>query len=63
MGRQCIVRLLTPRYMRYEDLYAGANPFNILVLKMIDEEMIEETESIIRSAIDQGARISVIINN
>lgn len=62
-GKHCIVRLLTPRFMRYADSYAGAHPFNTLVKGMLDEEMIEETYWIIRSAIDQGARISVIVNN
>ena len=62
-GRHCIVRLMTPRGMRYEDAYGRAHPFNKLVEGMLSPQMINETTGIMRAAIEDGAQINVIINN
>ena len=62
-GGQTIIRLMTPRGVRYEDAYAQAHPFNALVDGMLHRGMIEETTELMDAAINQGVRINVIINN
>jgi uncharacterized protein YecE (DUF72 family) len=61
--RHCIIRLMTPRGMRYEEAYARAHPFNGLVDGMLREEMVKETADMMQKAVDQSARVSVIVNN
>jgi len=58
-----VIRLMTPRGMRYEDAYARAHPFNALVRGMQSPGMVEDTTRIIRAALGAGVRIHVIINN
>jgi len=62
-GRSCIIRLMTPRGMRYEDAYARAHPFNALVEGMLNRQMVKETAGLMREAVDQDAQPHVIINN
>ena len=62
-GRGCIVRLMTPRGMRYEDAYARAHPFDGLVDGMVDPLMVEETASVMKEARRQGVEVQVIVNN
>ena len=58
-----ILRLLTPRGMRYEDAYAKAHPFDRLVEGMVNPRMIEDTVDLMERAVQQKARINVIVNN
>ena len=58
-----VVRLMTPRGVRYEDAYARAYPFDKLVPGMMSREMIPHTVEIMQEAVKQGIRINVIINN
>jgi hypothetical protein len=62
-GNQCVVRLMTPLGMRYEDAYLKAYPFDQLIEGMLQPEMILETVEIIQRAIEQGVTINVIVNN
>lgn len=62
-GGHCIVRLMTPRGVRYEDAYAQAHPFNALVDGMLHPAMIEETTELMDAALNQRVHISVVINN
>lgn len=62
-GKQCIVRLMTPRGMRYEDAYAKAHPFNTVVDGMLSPRIIKDTTEIMLSAINEGVDINIIINN
>jgi uncharacterized protein YecE (DUF72 family) len=62
-GGHCLVRLMTPRRVRYEDAYAKAHPFSALVNGMLDPKMVEETVDLMRTAIDGGVEIDVIANN
>jgi len=62
-GGQCLVRLMTPRGVRYEDAYAMAYPFSGLVKGMLDAKMAEETAELMRIAVDRGIEINVIANN
>ena len=60
---QCVIRLLTPLGVRYEDSYAKAYLFDRLVEGMLQPEMILETIEIIKRAIDQGMTVYVFVNN
>ena len=62
-GKQCIVRLMTPRGMRYEDAYAKAHPFDRLVEGMLDPRMVEDTAELMRKGIEAGVQVNVIVNN
>jgi uncharacterized protein YecE (DUF72 family) len=62
-GKTCVIRLMTPRGMRYEDAYARAYPFNAQVDGMMNPEMIDDTVDIVRAAIKDEIRTHVIINN
>ncbi|OPX37586.1 MAG: hypothetical protein B1H13_12570 [Desulfobacteraceae bacterium 4484_190.3] len=62
-GRSGVIRLMTPRGMRYEDAYAKAYPFDKLVPGMMNREMITHTAHIMAEALKQGTRINVIVNN
>jgi uncharacterized protein YecE (DUF72 family) len=59
----CIVRLMTPRGMRYEDAYARAHPFDALIRGMQSPGMVKDTTRLINAAIERGVRINVIVNN
>ena len=62
-GKQCVIRLLTPLGMRYEDSYMQAYPFDKLVEGMVQPEMILETVDLMMQAVNQGVMVNVIINN
>jgi uncharacterized protein YecE (DUF72 family) len=62
-GNSCIVRLITPFRMKYEDSYAKAFPFDKLVEGMLDPRMIEDTVQLIKEAIKRERKIAIIINN
>jgi len=49
--------------MRYDDSYEKAYPFDGLVEEMLQPEMILETVEIMKTAIEKGMVINVIINN
>jgi hypothetical protein len=54
---------MTPLGMRYEDSYAKAYPFDKMVEGMLRPEMILETVEIVKTAIEQGMLVNLIINN
>jgi uncharacterized protein YecE (DUF72 family) len=58
-----VLRLMTPRGVRYEDAYGKAHPFDKLVPGMMSREMITQTVEIIQEALKQDKHINVIINN
>ncbi len=62
-GGQAIVRLMTPRGVRYEDAYARAHPFDRLLIDMISPGMVEDTVDLMYAAIDRNVRLNVIVNN
>ncbi len=59
----CIVRLMTPLGVRYEDAYTRAHPFSALVDGMLNHRMIKEPADLMQTAVNQGSQINVIINN
>jgi uncharacterized protein YecE (DUF72 family) len=62
-GNECVIRLMTPLNMRYEDAYAKAHPFDKLVEGMMAPEMILETVEIMKAAVEKGILVNLIINN
>ena len=60
---QCIVRLMTPLRVRYEEAYLKAYPFDKLIDGMMSHHMVEETVDIMSAAIRKGISVNVIINN
>lgn len=62
-GKNGIIRLLTPRGMRYEDAYVKAHPFSSLVDGMMDPQMVDQTVEIMKAAIKDEVQINVIVNN
>jgi hypothetical protein len=62
-GNECVIRLMTPLGMRYEDAYARAHPFDRLVDGMMQPEMVRETVEIVKMAIEKGELVNLIINN
>ena len=58
-----IIRLMTPRGMRYEEAYAKAHPFDKLVDGVLQESMVRDTVDLAKEAIGQGVRANIIINN
>lgn len=61
--KQCIVRLMTPLRVRYEEAYLKAYPFDKLIEGMMSHHMVEETVEIMSTAIREGLGVNVIINN
>jgi uncharacterized protein YecE (DUF72 family) len=60
---ECVIRLMTPLNMRYEDAYMKAYPFDKLVEGMMQPEMVRETVEIVKTAIEKGELVNLIINN
>lgn len=59
----CIIRLMTPKGMRYEDAYARAHPFNALIKGMQSPGMVRDTTRLIKRGIEEKVRINVVVNN
>ena len=62
-GGECVIRLMTPLGVRYEDAYAKAHPFCSLVGGLFQERMVTETVSVLGRGIAEGQRMNLIINN
>lgn len=60
---QAVVRLMTPRSVRYEDAYAAAHPFDRLVPGMLDPGMVRDAAALMHEAAGRGQRLHVIVNN
>lgn len=62
-GGDCLIRLMTPLRMSYEDSYAKAFPFDKMVDGMMNPEMIDDAIEIIKEGIRRSKRMNLIINN
>ena len=62
-GRQCVIRLMTPLGMRYEEAYSKAYPFNRMIEGMISPGMIEDTVALMTRGIEDGVGMNVVVNN
>lgn len=61
--RQVVIRLLTPRRMRYGQTYAKAYPFDKMVEGMLQPEMIAETVDLMQEATRSNVHANIIVNN
>lgn len=62
-GGDGVLRLMTPRNLRYEDAYAAAHPFDRLVEGMLDADMVADAAALMHEAAGRGQRLNVIVNN
>jgi uncharacterized protein YecE (DUF72 family) len=62
-GRERILRLMTPRGMRYEIAYDRAYPFDRLREGMLQPEMVAETVRMMLRALEERVETSILINN
>lgn len=62
-GRKCVIRLITPHGMRYEESYAAAFPFDSIKEEMLSYRMLDETAELMWAAVEKGVEVDVIINN
>ena len=62
-GNQCVVRLMTPRDVRYEEAYRRAFPFDRLVEGMLSPGMIEDAVGIAGDALREDVRVNMVVNN
>jgi hypothetical protein len=62
-GKDCIVRLMTPHGVRYEEAYKQAFPFDGLVEGMMSPGMIEDAVLVSKEALREDVRINMIVNN
>lgn len=60
---EAVVRLMTPRNVRYEDAYAAAHPFDRLVAGMLDPGVVRDAAALMHEAAGRGERLNVIVNN
>jgi uncharacterized protein YecE (DUF72 family) len=61
--RDCIVRLITPLRMRYEESYGKAFPFDKMVDGMLNPQMVEDMLRLMWEAIKHKVQMIIIINN
>ncbi len=62
-GKNCILRLLTPLKMKYNDSYEKTFPFDKTVEGLMNPEMIPEAVEIIKEGSRNGICMNVILNN
>jgi uncharacterized protein YecE (DUF72 family) len=62
-GSQCIIRLMTPLRVRYEEAYIKAYPFDRMIEGMMTPRMVEDTVEIMSEAILRGVHVNVVVNN
>ena len=62
-SRQALIRLMTPRDIRYEDAYAKAFPFDRLIEGMLQPGMIKDTVKLMHIAVERNIQLNLIINN
>ena len=62
-GGGCVVRLMTPRGVRYEDAYKQAFPFDRIREGMESPGMIEDAVRIAQKAVREDVRINMVVNN
>ena len=63
VGKECVIRLLTPIGRRYDETYAMAYPFDKLVDDLFKPKMLEEAVQLVQNFLAQDALVYLIINN
>jgi uncharacterized protein YecE (DUF72 family) len=61
--RNVLLRLMTPRGMRYEEAYEKAFPFDRMVEGLLQAQMLEDTVKLMRRGLEEDQHLNVIINN
>jgi uncharacterized protein YecE (DUF72 family) len=62
-GGEAVIRLMTPRSLRYEEAYEKAFPFDKLIDGMLQPDMIRDTVGLMQAALARGTRLNIIVNN
>lgn len=62
-SRLVVLRLLTPRGMRYEEAYARAHPFDRLIGEMVQPSLFQDTAELVTRGIQGNQTVCVIVNN
>jgi hypothetical protein len=62
-GKQAVVRLMTPRNVKYEDAYKKTFPFNKMVDGLLSPHMVDDTVSLTHTAIAEDIHMNIAINN
>ena len=62
-GKRALIRLVTPRRVRYDETYRKAFPFDKMVDGMLDPQMVEDSVDIMEAGVQQRIQIDIIINN
>jgi uncharacterized protein YecE (DUF72 family) len=57
------IRLVTPRGKTYDETYAAAHPFDVMVEGMMHPHTVEETVEIVRGVVQRGSQLYLFINN
>ncbi len=60
---EVVVRLLTPRGVRYENAFLRAHPFDALIDGMASPEMIPDTVELVQRARHESVHLNIIVNN
>jgi uncharacterized protein YecE (DUF72 family) len=63
LGKEVVIRLLTPIGRRYDETYAMAYPFDKLVDGLFQPKMVEEAVTLVRNVLAQDVLVYLIINN
>jgi len=58
-----VIRLVTPRGKTYDETYAAAHPFDVMVEGMMHPATVEETVEIIQGVVQRGSQLYLFINN
>lgn len=66
-NNEAVIRLLTPRKIKYADAYALCHPFDKAVPELVNssgtQQMVDETVALAFKAIQQAGVLNVIVNN
>lgn len=62
-GKECVVRLMTPHGVRYEDAYRQAFPFDRMVEGMMSPGMLEDALLVTQEALREDVRVNMVVNN
>jgi len=66
-NNEAVIRLLTPRKIKYADAYALCHPFDKAVPELVNsagtQQMVDETTALAFKALQQAGVLNVIVNN
>jgi len=62
-GKRVLIRLVTPRRVRYDETYSRAFPFDKMVDGMLDPRLVEDSVNIMEVGLQRGIQVDIIINN